>query len=323
MAKKQKSNRVASPTRDAEHPEHVHKNRRAQQHMKIYSTEEEYDLSDAIKDQLAERCWKGYKPVKGKKPYSKGSCEKEHKKNEQNQAMSEEAKILQFPEKKKVVKGFSNIPNTGNITPSVHSTVSGWHKDRVKKDTGASVTSTAAYDSYCDWCEDKKREPLSIPAFHRNWSRHSNHEKGHFAGRLRHFGIRINDGDHIHEEIEEGVLNRARLALKRLVHVSDKDKRINTIQTKTAKAMDANNEKLTGKKTVYLGSPEEKITKDDPRSRSLNKRFVDAGFMDQDAPPVFTNKYLSGKGKSQGYKDRERGYQAWRDKHFPKRRSKD
>lgn len=22
------------------------------------------------------RCWKGYKPVKGKKPYSKGSCKK-------------------------------------------------------------------------------------------------------------------------------------------------------------------------------------------------------------------------------------------------------
>jgi len=24
---------------------------------------------------IDERCWKGYKPVKGKKPYSKGSCE--------------------------------------------------------------------------------------------------------------------------------------------------------------------------------------------------------------------------------------------------------
>lgn len=25
---------------------------------------------------IKERCWKGYKPVKGKKPYSKGSCKK-------------------------------------------------------------------------------------------------------------------------------------------------------------------------------------------------------------------------------------------------------
>ena len=28
-------------------------------------------------DVIRERCWKGYKPVKGKKPYSKGSCKKE------------------------------------------------------------------------------------------------------------------------------------------------------------------------------------------------------------------------------------------------------
>jgi hypothetical protein len=26
------------------------------------------------------RCWEGYKPVKGKKPYSKGSCAKSTKK---------------------------------------------------------------------------------------------------------------------------------------------------------------------------------------------------------------------------------------------------
>ena len=26
------------------------------------------------------RCWKGYKPVKGKRPYSSGSCTKKRKK---------------------------------------------------------------------------------------------------------------------------------------------------------------------------------------------------------------------------------------------------
>lgn len=30
-----------------------------------------------FKDYLEERCWKGFKPVPGKKPYSKGSCTKE------------------------------------------------------------------------------------------------------------------------------------------------------------------------------------------------------------------------------------------------------
>jgi hypothetical protein len=32
---------------------------------------------DRFADVIRERCWKGYKPVKGKKPYSKGSCTKE------------------------------------------------------------------------------------------------------------------------------------------------------------------------------------------------------------------------------------------------------
>ena len=33
-------------------------------------------ISNSIMNTLKERCWKGYTPVKGKKPYSKGSCKK-------------------------------------------------------------------------------------------------------------------------------------------------------------------------------------------------------------------------------------------------------
>ena len=32
--------------------------------------------SEAMANFLTKRCWEGYKPVPGKKPYSKGSCEK-------------------------------------------------------------------------------------------------------------------------------------------------------------------------------------------------------------------------------------------------------
>jgi hypothetical protein len=32
-------------------------------------------MCDFIIESLAKRCWEGYKPVKGKKPYEKGSCE--------------------------------------------------------------------------------------------------------------------------------------------------------------------------------------------------------------------------------------------------------
>ena len=39
-------------------------------------TENSSTTLDKFADVIRERCWKGYKPVKGKKPYSKGSCEK-------------------------------------------------------------------------------------------------------------------------------------------------------------------------------------------------------------------------------------------------------
>jgi hypothetical protein len=38
--------------------------------MKIKQLKQIEDLLQKIA-----RCWKGYKPVKGKKPYSQGSCE--------------------------------------------------------------------------------------------------------------------------------------------------------------------------------------------------------------------------------------------------------
>ena len=31
-------------------------------------------IKDRLIEMLVERCWTGYKPVPGKKPYSKGSC---------------------------------------------------------------------------------------------------------------------------------------------------------------------------------------------------------------------------------------------------------
>jgi len=34
-----------------------------------------YQLSKLTKEELEKRCWEGYRPVAGKKPYEKGSCE--------------------------------------------------------------------------------------------------------------------------------------------------------------------------------------------------------------------------------------------------------
>jgi len=47
--------------------------------FKGYGTSEPSSQKDSVElfgDIIRERCWKGYEPVKGKKPYSKGSCKK-------------------------------------------------------------------------------------------------------------------------------------------------------------------------------------------------------------------------------------------------------
>ena len=35
---------------------------------------------DPLEGRRKNRCWKGYRPTKGKKPYSKGSCTKRKRK---------------------------------------------------------------------------------------------------------------------------------------------------------------------------------------------------------------------------------------------------
>lgn len=44
--------------------------------LRVQQAQNSSTTLDKFADVIRERCWKGYKPVKGKKPYSKGSCEK-------------------------------------------------------------------------------------------------------------------------------------------------------------------------------------------------------------------------------------------------------
>jgi len=44
--------------------------------LRVQQAQNSSTTLDKFADVIRERCWKGYKPVKGKKPYSKGSCKK-------------------------------------------------------------------------------------------------------------------------------------------------------------------------------------------------------------------------------------------------------
>ena len=64
-------------------------------------------------------------------------------------------------------------------------------KERVGSAEGCSLTATALYEDYCDWCEEHKKEPLALPTFGRQFGELGVH-KAKIAGRIRYIGIKLN-----------------------------------------------------------------------------------------------------------------------------------
>lgn len=93
-----------------------------------------YDPGDDEKvyeevDQVDERCWKGYKPVPGKKPYSPGSCKKE-----EVEEIDEATKAPKNPHHIKTVEGAGRGMITITTNAGAKHTVSA-------KDTGGKMPS--------------------------------------------------------------------------------------------------------------------------------------------------------------------------------------
>ncbi|MBI1384293.1 MAG: hypothetical protein GC150_05235 [Rhizobiales bacterium] len=68
-----------------------------------------------------------------------------------------------------------------------------FYKERVGQAEGCSLTATALYEDYCDWCEELSKEPLALPTFGRQFGELGVH-KAKIAGRIRYIGIRLNSG---------------------------------------------------------------------------------------------------------------------------------
>lgn len=64
-------------------------------------------------------------------------------------------------------------------------------KERVGLAEGGSLTATALYEDYCDWCEEHGKEPLALPTFGRQFGELGVH-KAKIAGRIRYIGIKLN-----------------------------------------------------------------------------------------------------------------------------------
>ncbi len=73
-----------------------------------------------------------------------------------------------------------------------------FYKEKIETQDGSSLTATALYEDYCEWCEELKKEPLALPTFGREFGE-LGVQKAKIAGRVRYIGIALKSGTE-HEE---------------------------------------------------------------------------------------------------------------------------
>ncbi len=78
------------------------------------------------------------------------------------------------------------------------SDVQGFYRERIETREGSSLTATALYEDYCEWCEEHNKEPLALPTFGREFGELGVH-KAKIAGRVRYLGIGLK-AEEDHEE---------------------------------------------------------------------------------------------------------------------------
>ncbi len=69
-----------------------------------------------------------------------------------------------------------------------------FYKEKIETKDGSSLTATALYEDYCEWCEAKQKEPLALPTFGREFGE-LGVEKAKIAGRIRYKGIALRSGN--------------------------------------------------------------------------------------------------------------------------------
>jgi len=81
-----------------------------------------------------------------------------------------------------------------------------FYKERIETQDGSSLTATALYEDYCEWCEELKKEPLALPTFGREFGE-LGVQKAKIAGRVRYIGIALKSGMEHEEDMKPPVFD--------------------------------------------------------------------------------------------------------------------
>lgn len=117
-------------------------------------------------------------------------------------AQLDEGEVVQFPQRKKQPRPDNDQiskPKSDNYDEKnpIHS----WHNSRVLAGDGETATSTNAYESYLNFCNDHGHEPKSMFPFVKEWMEYSGHPMQKQNGRAVHV-VKIQDPPELKEAPE-------------------------------------------------------------------------------------------------------------------------
>lgn len=80
-----------------------------------------------------------------------------------------------------------------------------FYREKIEVQDGSSVTATQLYEDYCSWCDTKKKEPLALPSFGREFAE-LGVKKEKIAGRVRYIGIALRSDMDVEEDKNQTAL---------------------------------------------------------------------------------------------------------------------
>ena len=69
-----------------------------------------------------------------------------------------------------------------------------YYLDRIEMQEGTSITASALYEDYCAWAEARGKEPMTLPAFGRQFGE-IGIQKAKIAGRIRYINVKVKSND--------------------------------------------------------------------------------------------------------------------------------
>jgi hypothetical protein len=108
---------------------------------------------------------------------------------------TEQRVVAPVAEAQKAPVANDNTPSRRPTVPLISSNeLKDYYGDRIEMQDGTSITASALYEDYCSWAESRKKEPMTLPAFGRQFGG-IGIQKAKIAGRIRYINVKLKSND--------------------------------------------------------------------------------------------------------------------------------